>query len=124
MKSSKVFPVCVHPKYGGWFALRGILLFKNVRLSDSFLKQKDPPVILKTHSDIVTLLYLFNDHWRDWRYRDVGMPEDIERYSNLQKEYFGTEPDDRKNIIDKYITSVERNKKICSNRVPLSEKYS
>merc|ERR550539_505365 len=74
LKSSKVFPVCVHPKYGGWFALRGILLFKNVRLSDSFLKQKDPPVILKTQSDIATLLYLFNDHWRDWRYRDVGMP--------------------------------------------------
>ena len=122
LKSSKVFPVCVHPKYGGWFALRGILLFKNVRLSDSFLKQKDPPVILKTQSDIATLLYLFNDHWRDWRYRDVGMPEDIERYSNLQKEYFGTEPGDRKNIIDIYITSAEGNEKICPNRVPLAEK--
>ena len=122
MKSSKVFPVCVHPKYGGWFALRGILQFKNVQLGESYLKQKDPPVILKNKLDIANLLYLFNDHWRDWRYRDVGMPEDVERYSDLQKEYFGTEPAERKKIVETKIKIPGTDKEIGLNRLPLTEK--
>ena len=27
---SKLFPVCMHPKFGGWMALRGILIFPNI----------------------------------------------------------------------------------------------
>ena len=26
----KLFPVCMHPKYGGWMALRGIFVFPNI----------------------------------------------------------------------------------------------
>ena len=26
----KLFPVCMHPRYGGWFALRGIFIFPNI----------------------------------------------------------------------------------------------
>ena len=122
MKSSKVFPVCVHPKYGGWFALRGILLFKNVKVSDSYLKQADPPVILKTMDDIANLLYLFNEHWRDWRYRDVGMPSNMEKYSDLQKEYFGTEPCERNKIIEKIVERPEKDQANAHGRVPLAEK--
>ena len=101
MRSKKVFPVCLHPKYGGWFALRGVLIFKNVRVSPPLLQPLDPPMILKTEYDIANLLYLFNDHWRDSRYRDVGMPSDLERYSTLQQEYFRTEPSERKILISK-----------------------
>ena len=98
-----MFPVCLHPKYGGWFALRGILLFKGVKVVDSYLNKKDPPNILKRSHDIAKLLYLFNDHWRDSRYRDIGMPSDVERYSNLQRKYFGTEPSERKALIQEII---------------------
>ena len=28
----KMFGVCIHPKYGGWFAIRGILIFHGVSL--------------------------------------------------------------------------------------------
>lgn len=26
----KLFPVCLHPKYGGWFSLRGVVVFKEI----------------------------------------------------------------------------------------------
>lgn len=103
---SNAFPVCLHPKYGGWFALRGVLIFKNVRTGDS-LQQKSPPTILTSQQDIANLLYLYNQHWKDWRYRDIGMPHDIERYSDLQKKYFETEPSGRQCLIEK-ITKAKR----------------
>ena len=103
--SSKVFPVCLHPKFGGWFALRGILLFKNTRVGSSYLNPISPPTILKTKYEIANLLYLFNEHWRDSRYRDVGMPADIEKYSDLQQQYFGTEPSARTSLIERILTS-------------------
>lgn len=99
--SGKLFPVCLHPKYGGWFALRGVLVFNNVSASDSLLKLKDPPTILKSVYDINNLLCLYNYHWQDWRYRDIGMPHDVERYSEIQKEYFRTKSTDRVNMIHK-----------------------
>lgn len=103
VKSSKVFPVCLHPKYGGWFALRGIIILKNVRASDDYLKKKNPPVILKSQYDIANLLYLYNEHWRDWKYRDIGMPSNLVTYSILQKQYFETEPCARNHFIEKFI---------------------
>ena len=95
----RLFPVCMHPKYGGWFALRGILIFNNITVSDSILKRKDPPTILKSLNDINNLLLLYNNHWQDWKYRDIGMPHDVERYSEIQKEYFKTEPTARRSMI-------------------------
>ena len=104
VKSSKIFPVCLHPRYGGWFALRGVLVFRNVKVPGNLgLKRTDPPKILRTKFDIANLLYLFNEHWRDSRYRDVGMSTDLERYSDLQRKYFGTEPSERSSLIQQII---------------------
>ena len=106
VKRSKVFPVCLHPKFGGWFALRGVLIFKNVRTGDSYLQQKNPPLILTSQNDIANLLYLYNYHWKEWKYRDIGMPQDIERYSDLQKKYFETEPSARHYLIEQITKST------------------
>jgi methylmalonic aciduria homocystinuria type C protein len=122
--SSKVFPVCLHPKYGGWFALRGILLFKGVNVVDSYLNRSDPPKILKTTYDIANLLYLFNEHWRDSRYRDIGMPSDVERYSDLQIKYFGTEPSERSELIKEMIQQQRRQNLIQHSNNSLTEKLS
>ena len=54
--------------------------------------------ILKSQDEIATLLRLYNNQWKDWKYRDVGMPKDIERYSALQKEYFETLPSERHHL--------------------------
>jgi len=36
--------------------------------------------------------------WQDWSYRDIVEP--IERYSQLQRDYFNTPPADRKALIE------------------------
>lgn len=107
LKSSEIFPVCLHAKYGGWFALRGIILLKNVRIDDEFLRKKDPPNILKSKYEIANLLHAYNKHWRDWRYRDFGLSSNLLRYSALQKKYFGTEPCVRNCIITRIIEGTE-----------------
>ncbi|XP_074893087.1 cyanocobalamin reductase / alkylcobalamin dealkylase isoform X1 [Buteo buteo] len=30
-KKKKIYGVCIHPKYGGWFAIRGLLLFPDIQ---------------------------------------------------------------------------------------------
>jgi len=46
------------------------------------LARKEPPEILKSEEEIMNLLRLYNDHWRDWSFRDVI--EAKERYSSDQ----------------------------------------
>ncbi len=76
----KIYPVCLHPEFGGWFALRGVLIFAEVTVSS--LIRKDPPNILENEEEIINLLELYNDHWRDWSFRNVIDVK--ERYSNDQ----------------------------------------
>ena len=105
-KQKKIFPVCIHPKYGGWFALRGVMIFTTRQVPD--LKQKDPPDVLKEEKDIIAFLDKFNNNWKDWTFRDVILVEDS--YSEEQKLYFETEPKDRKSLVNSWL-----NDKIQSN---------
>jgi len=84
--------VCIHPKYGGWFALRSVLIFKT--LKDPLLKQIIPEDHLKgDETQIADLLRRFNNCWQDNTYRDV-VPSS-EKYSQLQQSYFRTVPRER-----------------------------
>ncbi|XP_040578253.1 cyanocobalamin reductase / alkylcobalamin dealkylase [Lepeophtheirus salmonis] len=96
-RSPNLNPVCLHPKYGGWFALRGVFIFPNI--SCPFLQIKEPPCLLKSIQDVEELLILYNYHWKDGRYRDFIPVE--ERYSNLQILYFKTLPSDRMPLLKK-----------------------
>eukprot|EP00096_Caligus_rogercresseyi_P014824 TRINITY_DN7313_c0_g1_i1.p1 TRINITY_DN7313_c0_g1~~TRINITY_DN7313_c0_g1_i1.p1 ORF type:complete len:248 (-),score=53.19 TRINITY_DN7313_c0_g1_i1:842-1558(-) len=96
-RSPHLNPVCLHPTYGGWFALRGAFFFPSLLHSPSLLKE--PPHLLHSSADIENLLNLYNHHWRDARYRDV-IPI-LERYSPLQRLYFETKPSERMNLIKK-----------------------
>ena len=40
----KIFGVCLHPEFGGWFALRGVVIFKTVRCPH--LQRKLPRFVL------------------------------------------------------------------------------
>ena len=93
--------VSLHPKYGGWFALRGVLIFSDIQVPD--LEQKLPVDILPDNEGRIRLLELFNYHWQDWSYRDVVPVQ--EKYSEEQKLYFGTLPKDRMHILEKLIGS-------------------
>ena len=98
----KICGVAVHPKYGGWFAIRGVLIFHNVQVPD--LPRMEPDDCVPEQDKRQELLVLFNDHWRDWRFRDIINPQ--ERYSKDQMLYFDTLPKDRKKLVqmlrDKY----------------------
>ncbi|NXD61636.1 MMAC protein, partial [Eolophus roseicapillus] len=87
----KIFGVCIHPRYGGWFAIRGLLLFPDIQVP--FLEQCAPVDCVSTEEQRIELLEQFNFHWQDTRYRDII--EVKERYSEEQKAYFATPPAER-----------------------------
>ncbi|KAK0042083.1 methylmalonic aciduria and homocystinuria type C protein [Biomphalaria pfeifferi] len=92
----KIFGVCIHPDYGGWFALRGVFIFKSVLCPD--LSRLKPFDCVSDQSKKVELLDLFNNHWRDARYRDI-IPVKL-KYSEDQKKYFDTLPKDRAPLVN------------------------
>ena len=96
----RVFGVAVHPRYGGWFALRGVLIFDELR-AGAGLQWAEPPDPVTSREKRVELLEKFNKHWQDWSYRDVLSEgsEVAERYSTEQQSYFGTEPQKRGAVI-------------------------
>ncbi|XP_037530761.1 cyanocobalamin reductase / alkylcobalamin dealkylase [Nematolebias whitei] len=88
----KMFGVCVHPKFGGWFAIRALLVFVDIMVG-SELVQPSPPNCVPSREGRIQLLEAFNFHWQDWSFRDVVPP--LRTYSEKQKEYFSARPDQR-----------------------------
>jgi methylmalonic aciduria homocystinuria type C protein len=91
----KITGVSIHPRFGGWFALRGVIIFKSVLVPE--LERRDPPDVVRGDEQRIELLERFNFRWRDWSYRDIIVAEDS--YSELQKEYFITPPKERGPLI-------------------------
>ncbi|XP_067846229.1 cyanocobalamin reductase / alkylcobalamin dealkylase isoform X2 [Heptranchias perlo] len=91
----KIYGVCIHPRYGGWFAIRGVLIFPDVQVPS--LEQKLPVDCVSTDEKKIQLLERFNFHWKDWTYRDIIDVE--ERYSEGQKQYFATPPAERLKLL-------------------------
>ena len=65
----KICGVSIHPRYAGWFALRGVILFRDVLVPE--LEQKSPPDVVSDDRLRVELLELFNFHWKNWSFRDI-----------------------------------------------------
>lgn len=97
-EKTKICGVSVHAKYGGWFAMRGLVIFKDILVPD--LPKKDPVDVVQGDEKRIELLEKFNFHWKDWSFRDV-VPSDV-KYSEEQKKYFATLPADRKELLDSY----------------------
>jgi len=95
----KLYGVCIHPKFGGWFAIRGIIVFTELQYEGLVYK---PPVNCIPEPDKqLELLKRFNHNWKDASYRDII--EVKEKYSSLQREYFETLPKNRGAIIKKLL---------------------
>lgn len=102
-----MYGVSVHPKYGGWFALRGVLVFNGLEVPT--LSKRKPLDCVNSVKKRVELLVKFNDHWRDWEYRNVldpNLPPPVQ-YSEKQKLYFGTEPASRKKLVSDWLHEEE-----------------
>jgi len=110
-EGSKIFSVCHHPTLGGWFALRGVFIFKDIFVEKDGLERREPSSQL-SDSEAKKLLELYNNHWQDWRWRDVGRSGSSPRYSNLQKQYFETLPADRFTLINNVLDNTSNS---CPN---------
>lgn len=91
-----MFGVCIHPRLGGWFAIRALLVLKGVEVGEA-LQQVAPPNCVSSREAQIELLKRFNLCWRDWTYRDIIPTE--ERYSPQQREYFLTPPGQRVELL-------------------------
>lgn len=58
-----MFGVCVHPKFGGWFAIRALMVFGGVTIGSDML-QPLPPDCVPDKEDRIHLLEAFNFHWQ------------------------------------------------------------
>ncbi|MBN3311204.1 MMAC protein, partial [Amia calva] len=94
----KMFGVCIHPQFGGWFAIRALLVFPGVGAQE--LPQRAPPDCVPSREQRVELLESFNLRWRDWSYRDIVSP--TQRYSPRQMDYFSTPPAQRLALLQEW----------------------
>lgn len=98
-KTAKIYGVSIHEKYSGWFGFRGVIIFKDVVVPT--LEPKPPADVVCGDEKVIELLEKFNYHWKDWRFRDI-IPA-VMKYSDEQKLYFDTPPEDRKKLINKIV---------------------
>lgn len=91
----KIFGVCIHPEYGGWFALRAVAFFEDLHCPN--LIQTFPKDVISSSEERLRLLELYNFHWEDWRFRDIISTS--EKYSEMQIKYFSTPPGKRNEVI-------------------------
>ncbi|KAM9831893.1 cyanocobalamin reductase / alkylcobalamin dealkylase [Neosynchiropus ocellatus] len=104
--AKKMFGVCVHPKYGGWFAIRALLVFTGVE-ADSDLAQPTPTDCVPSREARIQLLEGFNLHWQDWSYRNI-IPA-VQTYSQKQQEYFTTKPKQRFDLLRSWGLAPKKN---------------
>jgi methylmalonic aciduria homocystinuria type C protein len=103
--------VCLHPKYGGWFAMRSVFIFEDLLVENGELKQLKARDPLNNDLDqIVKVIKLFNYYWKDARYRETFQVK--ARYSNIQQEYFNLEPKYRKNLLKEWL-DFNNHKVLC-----------
>ncbi|RNA42486.1 methylmalonic aciduria and homocystinuria type C -like protein [Brachionus plicatilis] len=70
--------VCLHPRYGGWFAMRAVFVFRDVVLEDGEIDMKN--VVDPLNGDmtkVLDVLQKFNFNWKDSRYRDSCLKSTI-----------------------------------------------
>ncbi|KAL1022527.1 hypothetical protein UPYG_G00028870 [Umbra pygmaea] len=95
----KMFGVCIHPRLGGWFAIRALLVFVGIEVG-SELMQTAPQDCVPDRQDRIQLLEDFNLRWQEWSYRDI-VPT-AQTYSDRQRDYFFTRPDQRQDLLRKW----------------------
>lgn len=98
-REKPIYGVSIHPKFGGWFALRCLLIFENLQYRD--LNRREADDVVKSDDKRIELLEKFTDSWQDGSYRDIIPVK--ERYSERQIEYFQTLPRDRKQLISRWL---------------------
>ena len=100
-QGKKLFGVCIHPLYGGWFAIRSVVVFTKLQCPE--LPFKPPKDCLPADKQRLDVLEKFNTNWKDASYRNC-IPV-ISKYSNIQRKYFETPPKERKSLLEEICNS-------------------
>ncbi|XP_074524704.1 cyanocobalamin reductase / alkylcobalamin dealkylase [Halichoeres trimaculatus] len=95
----KMYGVCVHPQFGGWFAIRALLVFVDLR-GGSDMEQTPPVDCVPSNAGRVQLLEAFNLRWQDWSYRNIVPP--VETYCQRQRDYFSCPPSERLTLLNSW----------------------
>jgi len=111
----KICGVSIHPRYVGWFALRGVILFRDVLVPD--LEQTPPPDVVSDDRLRVELLEQFNFRWKDWKFRDIVPAEAT--YCQELRDYLTALPGDRQKVV----TKIRQDALLVANDLCCSEHH-
>lgn len=94
LQGRNLMGVCLHPKYGGYFSARAVIITTE-KLCEVV---KKPICVMDDKRDISKLLIEMNKNWQAGLWREVH-PVDL-TYSDQAKVYFNTIPKLRSSLID------------------------
>lgn len=84
------FGVCVHPRYGGWFAFRSVIIFPELQIET--LPKTEPCDVLQNNEEVLRYLFeQYNKNWQEGKWRDILCmigSESQEKYEEDQLNYF------------------------------------
>ena len=93
LQDRKLMGVCLHPKFGGYFSARAVVL-----TNQPVDRPISPPIKMIEDKETVTkLLTEMNDNWQEGRWREMIPVK--ERYSRQAAIYFNTPPKSRGKLI-------------------------
>lgn len=79
-----MFGVCVHPRFGGWFAIRALLIFEGVTVGLEMV-QPVPPDCVPSREERIQLLEAFNFHWQVQCFNYTGQ-NNCDTHKNTHKD--------------------------------------
>jgi len=99
-KKQSLFGVAIHPIYGGWFAIRGVLIFPNLSKDDTYVLEKpEPHNLIENEETVWELLEQFAYNWQNNQWREVVPNKSGQRYSKDFQDYLDTTPSERWDFI-------------------------
>lgn len=93
-KKSNLNGVAIHPKHGGWYAIRGVMFFKNVQLAEDCVRRPEPVELFSDPNQIARVIELFAYEWQTNEWRDSHQGPGL-KYSSDFITYLSMEPSNR-----------------------------
>jgi len=120
-KKSDLNGVAIHPKYGGWFAIRGVIIFSNVQLSEETksVQRPEPVEIFNDPAQVARVIELFAYEWQtnEWRNFHPGLGL---KYTDDFITYLNMEPTKRWEYVKRYCAKTEDEDDPSDTLVPTS----
>ncbi|GAB1608553.1 methylmalonic aciduria and homocystinuria type C protein homolog isoform X2 [Argonauta hians] len=97
-KNKTIFGHAIHPRYGGFIRIPGVIVFKNIQLPEDDICPT-PPDVLPTDEMKIEMLNEVNTNWKSWKFASISHVE--KNYTSEAIKYFSTYGAERKSLIKK-----------------------